>query len=1030
MGGAAPPSLLADATTDYNLVVEFYKQQRWQLAAETCREFLDRYADDERAATTRLYLAQSLVHLRDFAAAREQFVLFLDKAPEHRDRPLGAYRVGECSYFLGDYTQAREQLAKFLNQYPDHELAEWAMVYLGESQLSLKQFADAQTAFQRAIAKYPQGRLTDEAEYGLARTLSLTGKPQEAIRQFEKVVARKGSRRAPDALFAIGAAHFDSQRFADAASSFERLLEEYPQQSLAPLAALNAGYSRFSLKDFPAALRHFQTAEQQAAQTATARYWIGLTHKGLEQYELAAAAFSKSLTESPNQPLAENLTYQWGDTELRRGNYPKAIELLESVPVKWPQGDHADDSLLLACEAAFRAEDFTRALEIHRKFSATFPQSPLTLALELLHGRILIAQGDQTQPGPDADARYRQAQSVLTQVVAKSTVPRTQLTAAIQLARVSERLKDDAATVRELDGVLKRESELENLERFDAHLLRGNAQLRQKQAAAAEQDYAACLNLAGSNAERKQALTGLVGALTVLKDWPRLEASLAQLKSVDADGEQLFRVAIAAGDAAYDNKAWDAAAAIYELLFTFPADDPRLLPARSGMAHTRYEQGRYQAAADLFQQVGKSPAADLETKSHCAYMVGLCLRQAGDLEKALEQFQATVDAFALKEPTDDPQRRVAALNAYRSAKGGARAARESMKREEADRLYEVAYRQLKLQPVEEQKELDLLINEWADLSYNAEDFTRSDELYELLIKERPESDLADDARLILAESRRYGGRGDDAVKAFESLLADPKSDDFVKQRSLVHLLDLRAEAGDWDKVLAATENLLVQFPESPNRAYARYRRGEALLQKQQYAAAIEELSGLRSQFSQDPSSSPEWWPETWLLLGEAFFLSKDYAKLEQTLAELRNLADGLPILYRADALLGRSLESRARFDEARSAYQKVIDSDSGRGTETAAEAQFRIAESYLKQNNLPAALKEYYKVYAGYDAPRFEAAALMQAGSVDATLKNWRGAVTTYRTLIAEFPDSEFAEKARLQVDEIVKAFPELKTEP
>jgi cellulose synthase operon protein C len=134
------------------------------------------------------------------------------------------------------------------------------------------------------------------------------------------------------------------------------------------------------------------------------------------------------------------------------------------------------------------------------------------------------------------------------------------------------------------------------------------------------------------------------------------------------------------------------------------------------------------------------------------------------------------------------------------------------------------------------------------------------------------------------------------------------------------------------------------------------------------------------------------------------------------------------VLYRADALLGRSLENQARFEEAREAYLRVIESEHGKQTETAAEAQFRIAESHLKEKNYDLALKEYYKVYAGYDAPRYESAALFQAGRCDASLKNWRGAVQSYRTLLEEFPESEFAEEARSQLKEIEAAFPELKS--
>ncbi|HWL10350.1 MAG TPA: tetratricopeptide repeat protein, partial [Planctomicrobium sp.] len=119
------------------------------------------------------------------------------------------------------------------------------------------------------------------------------------------------------------------------------------------------------------------------------------------------------------------------------------------------------------------------------------------------------------------------------------------------------------------------------------------------------------------------------------------------------------------------------------------------------------------------------------------------------------------------------------------------------------------------------------------------------------------------------------------------------------------------------------------------------------------------------------------------------------------------------------------LENRARFDEARAAYRRVIDSEAGRGTETAAESQFRIAESYLKENNLPVALREYYKVYAGYAVPRLASAALFQAASCDVTMKHYQEAMTTYRKLITEFPESEFTGQAKDRIKELEAALPQ-----
>lgn len=145
---------------------------------------------------------------------------------------------------------------------------------------------------------------------------------------------------------------------------------------------------------------------------------------------------------------------------------------------------------------------------------------------------------------------------------------------------------------------------------------------------------------------------------------------------------------------------------------------------------------------------------------------------------------------------------------------------------------------------------------------------------------------------------------------------------------------------------------------------------------------------------------------------------KDYAGLEQTVTDFRAANPQSPLLYQADEILGRSYKNRAMFAEARDAFTRVTDSEAGRRTETAAKAQFHLAETHLIEKNFDAALREYYKVYTSYQFPEWQAPALFQAARCDEALGRWDGAVKSYEKLVAEFPDSQFARDAvpRLEI--------------
>ncbi|WP_175517717.1 tetratricopeptide repeat protein [Planctomicrobium piriforme] len=1011
----------ADPVTDYNVAVEFYKQQRWQPAADACQEFIQKYPTHERAATARLYWAQSLLHLKKYREARDQFEQFLKATPDHPDRPLAMYRVGESSYFLGDDAAVETQFEQFLKLYPNHELAEWALLYLGEAQFRLKHYDAAAKTFERSLAAYPQGRLVDDVEFDLAGVYDALGKKEQASALLQKIAGRTASTRSAEAMFQMGARAFDEQKYDQAASTFTQLATLHPQHRLTANAQLNAGYALYYLGRYADAIKAFGKAAADPQLAPTAAYWTGLSQKSLREYAAAAKTLADSLQSQPDQSLADKVTFHLADAEFRQGNYDKAIELFQKVSANWPKSDLGDDSLHSACEAALQAGQLPKAVELHEQFVKAFPDSGLRVVEDLLYARVLIAQGEKNSTPDAARKDYDQAAAILQGIIDQSSVDRTRNFARFQLARVYERREDNQKVIEILRPLLDSPQAADSPDYLDARLLSANAHLRLKDNSAAAEDYRQYLAKAATPADKVVGLAGLARALTATKDWKQLQTVLPELRSADAADAQFSRAAMAAGDAAFDQKDWPASQEFFRLVIARGESGAFYLPALSGLAHAQYEQQQFTASAAGFATLAAAAKSDPLLNSHAAYMHAMTLQQAGESKDALLAYQSAADKLTQRQkmtPLAGTDVEVG-MNAYRCEKGAARLARELGDRTLADKLYDAAYAELKLQPKENQKELDLLINEWANLAYTAEDYPRADELYARLVADTPESPLANEALLILGESARFGGQPDKAIQLFQKLADNPKADPFIRQRALVHLLDLAAETGRWNDALTIAERLKKEFPDGPHASYAMYRQGEALLQLKQYAKSAEVLHELISKPPASQDSVPVWWPETWLLLAEDQYWLKDYSRLEQVVADLKQKQPSPSVLYRADALLGRSLENRARFIDAREAYIRVIDSEAGRGTETAAEAQFRIAESYLKENNLPVALREYYKVYAGYDAPKLEAAALFQAASCDVSMKHFTEAMGTYRKLIEEFPNSEFTDQAKSRLKEL-----------
>ena len=71
-------------------------------------------------------------------------------------------------------------------------------------------------------------------------------------------------------------------------------------------------------------------------------------------------------------------------------------------------------------------------------------------------------------------------------------------------------------------------------------------------------------------------------------------------------------------------------------------------------------------------------------------------------------------------------------------------------------------------------------------------------------------------------------------------------------------------------------------------------------------------------------------------------------------------------------------------------------------------------ETFFHQEQYREALRDFYRVVIQYNAPQWQAAALLEAGKVHEKLNQWREAVETYEKLRAQFPqDRNVAEAGR-----------------
>jgi TolA-binding protein len=255
----------------------------------------------------------------------------------------------------------------------------------------------------------------------------------------------------------------------------------------------------------------------------------------------------------------------------------------------------------------------------------------------------------------------------------------------------------------------------------------------------------------------------------------------------------------------------------------------------------------------------------------------------------------------------------------------------------------------------------------------------------------------------------------------ELMTAQPPTD------MLAHVIYLQGElaAGrqKWDEVEARMDQVAHDFAASPLGLPAAYWVAEADYRQGKFDEAGKRLAALSERTA---GHNEPWLAMIPLRRAQVMAQQRQWADAQAIASQIQRDFPNFAQQYEADYLLGRALAAQADFDGARREYQLVIRSASGGKTETAAMAQWMIGESYFHQENYDAALREYLRVEILYAYPRWQAAALLQAGKCQELLGRRKEAAELYARLIKAYLNTEFTEEGtrRLRLLETVPSMP------
>ena len=987
--GSAPRS--QQGSGELNFANGLFRDRRYELAAEEYDRFLKEADPGPDADAARFGLASSRLFQGRYAEARRHFEDFVKAAPGHANAPTAWYRIGEAAYMLGDWPAARRALETFTAGNPEHRYLETAWPYLGDVCFRSGDLAQARRAYERSLELHPKGRLANRARFGLGRTLAQGDDPDAALTVLTALARGGGPDWSDKAWFQVGRIQAEKGRFAEAVEAFETLERAAPRGAQVAEARQNRAEALIRLGRRDEAEPLLRPLVADAAQPLAARAAFALVTSLLDRGEAAEAltVCDEALPRLGKDPAAPALLFRSAEAAQKLGQADAARARFLRVAEADPNDPWADDAALRAARLALEARDHAAARGVAATFATRFPQSPLRADARLIESRaalsanrpkdaiaILTASLAEDKPSPAteqvqryylglafrADGQSARAAEILDSLARSPSAP-VAADAQYMVGQGHIEAGRFAEAIPPLEGYLAGKADGEVADYALAHLAQARVELGQADAAS--------------------------------KSLEELTRRFPKSKALPPTRLRLAEAALKAGDR-------DRAAELFRLVIAGP--DPSLAArARSGLGFALLEGGKAEEAAGVFAAVQRQNPND-PLAPEAALSRGRALEAAKKTDEALAAYAQVVE--------DHPKTEQAGL----ATLARARLLIDAGRPDDAAKAY-ARYVQDGPGPAGKEKGagLDAVLAEWGWALVDAGKAAEADKVFTRLLGEFPESPSAADARFNLAESAYQAKDHDEALRLLAPLVAEgSKADPKLVQSALYRLGRTQVERKDWPGAAETFRRLLAEYPTGRFLREARFWRAEVALQAEDYKTAEADFQALATELA-TPSDPKE-------LVGTA------RRRHIQCLVALRRWQDALTAVEawkpegpedssrdEMEYSRGRALQGLARFDEARAAYQTVI--NAAKGGELAARAQLMRGETFFHQKAYHEALREFLKVDILYDAPRWQAAALLEAGKVHEQLDQWADAAETYQKLLSKFPGDPHAAEATTRLD-------------
>ncbi len=912
------------------------------------------------------------------------------------------------------------QFQLLLKHYPTHELASDALFYLGESQVQSNQHAVAETTFEQYLSHSTNPTYEIRASFRLAECKYLLDQFATARDRFVKFQTVFGADDLSEfALPYLAELHL---RFANpnlAFQAYNEALERFPESILVNKCRLGAA----------------QSANQMGAYTEAERFYL-----------LVAA--------ETDDPLADDALMLHGKMLIKRGDWESAQPLLDKLLATFPESDLITEAKYLSGKHELTKENWQVSWDIIEPLLDAPAADDLFVRMGLDAAVVAIRIEE-----------LNRAQQIIRRVKQKNLDA-----AALEFACVVEiDIANRQENVRELEALV---TQFEHKFKDSPYLTLSIEPLARKnydrgEFALAAVRYQQLISLAATRPALSENLTAwqyLLGLSRI--GTGEHEIALNHLLAIkDFGGNKAFEsaTAFAVGTAMSGVKRWEAAIPFYRQYLDNNPGGPDAFRCRADLTTALVKSDQLTAAVAVIDTLTPQAANNLAILGSCELVAEMALKQ-NEKETAQKFFQILADSdhpqyasrganglvWSGDEDIVSPENIEKLISegadkelALEAILGRAQEWQAQDKHSQTVELLEqlvenhptwkmaeetkfrlaISLQRMGGKPnsmravqmlqafSEANPDHDLFDLAWYELGWaksDIEDFSGAKRIFADITDNHPDSQYRIDACYRAAMLSQKLGEHDQARLKLKQLITwDPEN----SLAAFAHytLGEYASQENKWEEARPLFEKVIETATGETLRNPARYWLAESLYQLGDTTSAEQQFK----QLTNLDFSNPEIQSVIQLRLAQCAAQREDWSAVESIVTNARESNEQQTHVYQFDYLQARAFMSRAKFNEAREMFTRVIKSEIANGTRIAAMSQWMIGESWFHQEKYNDALRAYLLVDSLYEHPQWQSLALLQAAKCHLQLGDQETAKNTCDRLIANFPDSPQAEAVR-----------------